>query len=253
MVPVEGEFKPSWDEYLMAFAVLAASRSTCCRGSVGCVLARDSRILATGYNGPPQGGFDCRGGLEPEGKCRRTGDGGCVETVHAEQNAVAYAARYGVDLTGCTAYLSSYSPCLSCAKLLIQCGCKRVVYGQEYRDPQPLAFLDAAGVERVEFFGAKLVPTWLQPDHCTACGQVLWPDQEGDLWGPLEARTRVQNYPHLEAIHVMPQEWNYQMTPCVTVVRWPGMVATKAELVSKARRRQVELLELGITLSHDVI
>ncbi len=149
----EAKVKPSWDSYFMGMAVLAASRATCERGQVGCVLVRDKRVLATGYNGPVGGNPDCLG----VDRCRKTADGGCAETAHAEQNAVAYAARYGVDLTGCTAYLSGYSPCLMCAKLLIQCGCRRVVFARLYRDQMPLQFLDEAGVEWLLYEGP--IPT----------------------------------------------------------------------------------------------
>lgn len=159
--------KPGWDAYFMAMAVLAASRATCERGQVGCVLVRDKRLLATGYNGPVGGNPDCVG----QDRCRRTADGGCAETAHAEQNAVAYAARYGVDLTGCTAYLSGYSPCLMCAKLLIQCGCQRVVYNHTYRDTMPLDFLREAGVIFEEYDGPLPDEVWVsdprppQPDE----------------------------------------------------------------------------------------
>jgi len=161
--------KPSWDAYFMAMAVLAASRATCERGQVGCVLVRDKRLLATGYNGPVGGNPDCLG----QDKCRKTADGGCAETAHAEQNAVAYAARYGVDLTGCTAYLSGYSPCLMCAKLLIQCGCERVVFNKTYRDTMPLEFLDQAGIVWEEYHGPLPNQDWLadisptRPDEST--------------------------------------------------------------------------------------
>lgn len=148
--------KPTWDEYFMAMAVLVASRATCERGHVGCVLVRDKRLLATGYNGPVGGNPDCLG----VDRCRKTADGGCAETAHAEQNAVAYAARYGVDLTGCTCYLSGYSPCLMCAKLLIQCGTRRVVFRQHYRDTMPLDFLTEAGVEWELYTGPAPVVQW---------------------------------------------------------------------------------------------
>ncbi len=57
----EAKVKPSWDSYFMGMAVLAASRATCERGQVGCVLVRDKRVLATGYNGPEGGNPDCLG------------------------------------------------------------------------------------------------------------------------------------------------------------------------------------------------
>jgi len=154
--------KPHWDTYFMAIADLVASRATCRRGQIGCVLTKDNRILATGYNGPLIGHSDC---VESEGMitdscCRKGPDGGCIETAHAEQNAVAYAARYGVSLTGCTAYLSGYSPCINCTKLLVQCGCIRVIYNKEYRDTMPLDFLREAGVAYELYTGPILIYTF---------------------------------------------------------------------------------------------
>jgi dCMP deaminase len=155
-----GGRKPSWDEYFMAMAILAASRATCERGRVGVALVRANRLLATGYNGPVGGNPDCLGA----DRCRRTADGGCAETAHAEQNAVAYAARYGVDLTGCTCYLSGYSPCLMCAKLLIQCGCRRVIFRKPYRDTMPLEFLAQVGVEIAVYVGPVPRLAWDPPE-----------------------------------------------------------------------------------------
>ncbi|HAZ62730.1 MAG TPA: deaminase [Armatimonadetes bacterium] len=148
--------KPSWDQYFMAMAVLAASRATCERGRVGVALVRDKRLLATGYNGPVGGNPDCIG----KTRCRQTADGGCAETAHAEQNAVAYAARYGVDLTNSTCYLSGFSPCLMCAKLLIQCGCRTVIFRKLYRDTMPLEFLAETGVEMFLYLGPTPQVTW---------------------------------------------------------------------------------------------
>jgi dCMP deaminase len=137
-------------------AVLTASRATCERGRVGCVLVRDKRVLATGYNGPVGGNRDCIG----QTNCRRTQDGGCAETAHAEQNAVAYAAQFGVNLRGCTCYMSGYSPCLMCAKLLIQCGCRQVIFRRLYRDTMPLDFLTEVGVDVRLYVGPTPVIGW---------------------------------------------------------------------------------------------
>lgn len=133
----------------MTLAVIASSRSTCLRGCVGAVLVKDNRVLSTGYNGSPAGQPHCLdvGCLEDErGK-------GCLRTVHAEGNAVAWAARHGISLAGCTCYLSSYTPCLACANLLVQVGCVKVVYRTVYRDDRALGVLQGAGVELVEFQG----------------------------------------------------------------------------------------------------
>jgi dCMP deaminase len=141
--------RPNWDEYFMTLAVIASSRSTCLRGCIGAVLVKDNRVLSTGYNGSPAGQPHCLdvGCLQDErGK-------GCLRTVHAEQNAIAWAARHGISLAGCTCYLSSYTPCLACANLLVQVGCQRVVYRTLYRDERALTVLRDADIELVEFKG----------------------------------------------------------------------------------------------------
>lgn len=135
-----GDRRPSWDEYFMELAGVAASRSTCLRRAVGAVLVRDRRILATGYNGSPPGFPHCT----EEGCLIR--DGHCVRTVHAEMNAVVQAALHGVSIDGATVYCTSF-PCLHCAKVLIGAGVKRVVYRDAYDDELSRSFFQQAGVE----------------------------------------------------------------------------------------------------------
>ena len=100
---------PVWDEYFMATAVLIASRSNCERLHVGCVIVtggeRKNRLVAAGYNG-----F-----LPGTPHVSRVRDGHEQATVHAEQNAVADAARRGSSVEGCVAYVTHY-PCINCAK-----------------------------------------------------------------------------------------------------------------------------------------
>lgn len=147
--------KPSWDSYFMAFADVAASRATCARAKVGCVIVRYSRILATGYNGPivSLADNDCQGGVPPDGNCKVTEDGGCAETIHAEQNAVAFASRWGVSITNSTFYFTGAEPCLMCAKLLVQSGIIEVVHRWNYRKSEGKQFLKDAGV-KVRLFKA---------------------------------------------------------------------------------------------------
>ena len=139
--------RPDWDRYFMSMAKLAATRTTCLRRRVGCVLVKDRRVLATGYNGAPSGAPHCI-------------DAGCVRrelnvpsgertelcrAVHAEQNAVAQAARFGTALEGCTAYVTC-QPCAMCMKSLMQAGCVRVVWsGDGYPDALGLQLAAEAG------------------------------------------------------------------------------------------------------------
>jgi dCMP deaminase len=132
--------RPSWDEYFMATALLMATRSACGRLHVGCVLVSGgehaNRIVAAGYNG-----F-----LPGTPHLSRVRDGHEQATVHAEQNAIADAARRGVTVAGSTAYVSHF-PCINCAKVLAAAGVRAVKYHFDYQnDPLVLDLLGDAGV-----------------------------------------------------------------------------------------------------------
>lgn len=119
--------RPSWDAYFMATALLMASRSSCERLNVGCVIvsggSQKNRIIAAGYNG-----F-----LPGAAHNSRLRDGHEQATVHAEQNAISDAARRGVSLDGATAYITHF-PCVNCAKILAAAGISCIKYHCEYRD-----------------------------------------------------------------------------------------------------------------------
>jgi len=126
--------RPSWDSYFMQIAQLVKTRATCPRRSVGAVIVRDKRILATGYNGAPRGLPHCpEGGPEhdwPLG-CLRAGH--CIRALHAEQNALLQAAMMGIACQGSTMYVTC-QPCNNCAKMIINAGIVRVIYEGEYPD-----------------------------------------------------------------------------------------------------------------------
>lgn len=133
--------RPSWDEYFMATAVLIASRSNCTRLHVGCVIVtggeRKNRLVAAGYNGFLPGA--------PHVSQLR--DGREQATVHAEQNAVADAARRGSSVEGCVAYVTHY-PCINCAKILAAAGIAEIRYRADYlNDPLVAPLLADAGVK----------------------------------------------------------------------------------------------------------
>lgn len=121
--------RPSWDRYFLDIAKAVATRSTCNRKQVGCVIVRDKCILSTGYGGSFRGAPHCS-----EEGCICGPDGGCRRTSHAESNAIAQAARHGIRLDGSTAYVT-LSPCLMCFKLLVNAGITRIVYAEAYRIP----------------------------------------------------------------------------------------------------------------------
>lgn len=133
--------RPSWDEYFMATAVLLSTRSPCERLHVGCVLVsggdHPNRIVAAGYNGY----------LPGAPHVSRIRDGHEQATVHAEQNAVADAARRGSSLNGCIAYVTHF-PCINCAKILAAAGISEVCYRTDYNnDPISLEVMNDAGVK----------------------------------------------------------------------------------------------------------
>jgi dCMP deaminase len=135
--------RPEWDTYFMKIAQDVAARSTCDRAFVGTVLVREKRILTTGFNGSPAGLPHCKevGHLMV--------DGHCVRTIHAEANAIIQAALHGVSTKDSTCYVTHF-PCLSCAKMLINAGIVRLVYGNQYRvDENTIEFLQLAKVELV--------------------------------------------------------------------------------------------------------
>ncbi len=119
--------RPSWDAYFMATALLMASRSSCERLHVGCVMvsggAQSNRIVAAGYNG-----------FLPGAPHRsRVREGHEQATVHAEQNAICDAARRGVSLAGTTCYITHF-PCINCAKILAAAGVACIKYHEDYRN-----------------------------------------------------------------------------------------------------------------------
>lgn len=142
--------RPSLDEYFMEIAKVVASRSTCLRQNVGAVIVRDKRILSTGYNGAPMGLPHCLdiGCLRQELNVPSGERHELCRAVHAEQNAIIQAAYHGVSIKGATLY-TTHQPCIMCAKMMINAGIVRVVYGKDYADNRGLEFLKEAGVEVV--------------------------------------------------------------------------------------------------------
>lgn len=127
--------RPGRDTLLMDTATLWSRRSTCNRLQVGCVISKDGRILVQGYNGSPAGLPHCDFEHEPDE---------CL-AVHAEQAAIAYAAKNGVALAGASMHVTNM-PCLSCARSIINAGITVVVYAEAYRLRAGVDLLIEAGV-----------------------------------------------------------------------------------------------------------
>lgn len=132
-------YRPSRDEVGMLAAMTAALRSTCGRRAVGAHISLEGRPIASGYAGPPSGDPHC----DAECVCRNSQ--GCRRTIHAEQNAIAWAARRGTSINGATLYVT-LSPCWECAGLIINSGIVRVVYLEEYRNPDGIIRLRNSGI-----------------------------------------------------------------------------------------------------------
>ncbi|KAG9963559.1 deoxycytidylate deaminase, partial [Aureobasidium melanogenum] len=139
--------RPTWDQYFMQLADLAARRSNCMRRQVGCVLVRGKRVISTGYNGTPRNVTNCN-----EGGCARcnTSKGGgtglstCL-CLHAEENALLEAGRERVG-DGAVLYCNT-CPCLTCSVKIVQVGITEVVFSQSYHmDTQSAKIFQEAGV-----------------------------------------------------------------------------------------------------------
>lgn len=126
--------RPSWDEYFIELTRTVASRSTCDRGRSGCVIVKEKHILTTGYVGSPPGMPHCdeaghllRKVIDEDGQVRQH----CMRTIHAEQNAIIQAAKFGTSLQGATLYCKM-EPCRTCAMSVVAAGIKKVVCEKRY-------------------------------------------------------------------------------------------------------------------------
>ncbi len=144
-----------WDKRFMELADQVSTWSSCYQTNrqVGAVIAKDRRILTTGYNGASAGIVSCK----ERGECIRrklnipsgTQHELCYAT-HAEQNAIIQAAKMGIAIDGATLYCT-HQPCVICAKMIINSGIQRIVYRNGYPDEFSLQLLKEAGVEIEQF------------------------------------------------------------------------------------------------------
>jgi len=136
----------------MDLARFFGSHSTCERLHVGAVIVRDKRVIVTGYNGAPSGLLHCEhDDLAP-----------CTRAVHAEANAIAFAAKHGLALDGSVLYTTT-SPCVACAQLIINAGIKELYYDVWYRDNTGLRILDEAGIKSGQVNQSRMSTMSLTP------------------------------------------------------------------------------------------
>lgn len=134
----------SADRYFMDIAILVSKRSTCVRRSVGCVVVNElNQIKATGYNGVPRSqphciDVPCSGASAASGTKLES----CM-AIHAEQNALIQCENVNAIHT----IYSTTFPCITCAKMIANTSCKRIVYLDEYDHPEAIRILAAAGIK----------------------------------------------------------------------------------------------------------
>jgi len=146
------EKRLGWHEYFMNVAHLISRRATCTRAHIGAVIVRENSILSTGYNGAPSGLPHCNDtnciiyeSKHPDG----TVEENCVNTIHAEINAIALAAKHGVSIKDSDIYITA-SPCIHCLKVLINVGIKTIYYDKPYKIGQIDELLRLSGIRLVQ-------------------------------------------------------------------------------------------------------
>lgn len=160
--------RPTWEELFINIAREVSQRSTCLRLRVGAVLVQDNRIISIGYNGSIPGHEHCddywkkyyismsdldgefEDWIHTQDFYDKHYEWSAVHEVHAEMNAILFAARRGIEVEGSTLYLT-HSPCIHCAKAIAQAGIRAVVYDQlYYRSAEGLKVLENKGIECTE-------------------------------------------------------------------------------------------------------
>ncbi|MCE3260512.1 MAG: CMP/dCMP deaminase zinc-binding protein [Bacteroidetes bacterium] len=145
--------RPSFDQIYMELAEKLAMRSHCVKAQVGAVLTKDTRIISLGYNGPPAGTHNCDEEWPGVG-CPRDSKGSCSLALHAEQNAILYAAKNNFSIEGCTLYCT-LSPCIACARVIYSVGIRKVFYKHSYAQYKGIATDE--GVDFLLKFGVEVL------------------------------------------------------------------------------------------------
>jgi dCMP deaminase len=140
--------RPDIDEYFLKIASVVAERSTCRRHHVGAVAVKNKHILATGYNGAAGGLKDCLelGCLRDEMNIPSGTRHEICRGIHAEQNVIIQASLHGVSIEGATVYVT-HTPCILCAKMLVNARIKRFVTFGKYADDSFVDLFNEAGIQ----------------------------------------------------------------------------------------------------------
>lgn len=139
---LEKKERLSWIEYFMGICVLTSYRSSSIKKKVGCVIVRDNRIIATGYNGFPSG-------VEHKSILK---EGKEINTIHAEQNAISQCAKMGISCNGGELYVSHY-PCINCSKIIVGSGISKIYYLFDNHNDESNLLLSNSGIKikRINF------------------------------------------------------------------------------------------------------
>ena len=135
--------RPTWDELFVETTLLFAKRSSCLKAQQAALLIKDNRIISFGVNGSPAGHINCN--EYSEEICGKDSNGSCFLGIHAEANAIGYAARNGIATDGCIMYCTM-TPCIACAKLVTAAGIKEFYYIERYRLDDGIKFLEQSHV-----------------------------------------------------------------------------------------------------------
>lgn len=134
--------QPTRETTYIEVAKLISQRGTCGRMKVGCIITKNNRIISSGYNGPLSSESPC------EMNCNTLE--ACEHSVHAEENAIMNAAQLGINLFMTTLYCT-HSPCVKCARQIVQAGISKIVYLETYRDILPFQILKRADIEVIKY------------------------------------------------------------------------------------------------------
>lgn len=146
--------RPNWDEYFMGIAHVVKNRSNCIAGQIGAIIAKERRIIATGYNGTSMGIKNCfEGGCDrckrrKEGKLKSGQDLDACICLHAEQNAILQSAYHGISTKGAVLYTTE-TPCRQCSKMIVNSGIVRVVAHKNYADTIGRSLLKSAKIKLI--------------------------------------------------------------------------------------------------------
>ena len=146
-----------WDSHFLKEAELAGSMSTCNRLNAGAVIVRERRYISGGYNGSMVGADHC----DDEGHLIYKGH--CIRTVHAEANAIAQAAKFGISIKGATMYVT-HTCCYDCFKLAVNAGITKFVFGKHYENTKYNYFDEARDLGIIIKQPPKSLPVGVDPD-----------------------------------------------------------------------------------------